>query len=180
VTRTRPALCEALLGLLEEKSFEQVTLREITARADIGYATFFRHYQDKEALFHDLAGQQISELLAMAVPILYTVDPRASTQALCAFVWEHRKLWTALLTGGAASMMKTEFIRQVQQIAARHPNSDSSIPTELRVLVPVSGTIELLAWWLKQEDPAPVSRMAELLDILVVTPSLATRREHQR
>ena len=36
-------------------------------------------------------------LLAMTLPILHTVDSRASTQLLCAYVWEHRKLWSALL-----------------------------------------------------------------------------------
>ena len=99
-TRTRPALAGALLSLLEEKSFDQVTVREITARAGIGYATFFRHYTDKDALLNELAEQQISQLIAMTLPLLYTVDSRASTRALCAYVWEHRKIWTALLTGG--------------------------------------------------------------------------------
>lgn len=170
VTRTRPALAEALLSLLEEKSFDQVTIREITARAQVGYATFFRHYQDKEVLLNELAKQQISQLIAMTLPLLYTVDSRASSQALCAYVWEHRKLWTALLTGGAAGIMKEEFIRQARQLAADQPGEDDGIPTELKVLIPVSSTIELLAWWLAQEKQLPVARMAEVLDRLIVTP----------
>lgn len=170
MTRTRAALAEAVLSLLEEKNFDQVTVREITARAAVGYATFFRHYADKEALLNELAEQQISQLIAMTLPLLYTVDSRASTQALCAYVWEHRKLWTALLTGGAAGIMKAEFIRQAQQLAARQPGVDDGIPTELKVLIPVSSTIEILAWWLAQARPLPVQRMAETLDRLVVTP----------
>ena len=101
--RTQEALNSALLSLLEEKAFDQITIREIAAKAGVGYATFFRRYPDKEALLHDLAALEISELLAMAEPILYTVDSRASAQALCAYLWEHRKRWEALLTGGAAA-----------------------------------------------------------------------------
>src|SRR3974390_2246858 len=86
LTRTRPALCSALLSLLEQKTFEQVSIREITARAGIGYATFFRHYPDKEALLNDLAARQIRQLLGMTLPILYTVDSRSSATALCAYV----------------------------------------------------------------------------------------------
>lgn len=175
-TRTRPALAEALLSLLEEKSFDQVTVREITARASIGYATFFRHYVDKDALLNELAEQQISQLIAMTLPLLYTVDSRASTQALCAYVWEHRKLWTALLTGGAAGIMKEEFIRQARQLAAKQPGENDGIPTELKVLIPVSSTIELLAWWLAQEVPLPVPRMADILDRMVVTPVFVSPR----
>lgn len=172
-TRTRPALLGALLSLLEDKPFEQITVREITAKAEVGYATFFRRYPDKEALLHDLAAREISQLLAMTLPILFTVDSRASTQALCAYLWEHRKLWSALLTGGAAATLKDEFVRQAQQKAADHGSSESWLPGDLNVVFSVAATVEILAWWLKQEWPPSVSQMAEVLDRLVVTPSIA-------
>lgn len=176
-TRTRPALYAALLSLLEEKPFEQVTIREITARADIGYATFFRHYPDKDALLHDLAAREINQLLAMTLPILYTVDSHASARALCAYLWEHRALWSALLTGGAAATLKDEFVRQAQQLAAKQPNPQSWLPGDLNVVFSVSATVEILAWWLKQSDPPSIKRMAEILDRLVIVPSLARMGE---
>lgn len=175
-TRTRPALGDALLSLLEERPFEQVTVRDLTERAGLGYATFFRHYPDKETLFNDVAARQIQQLLAMALPLLYTVDSGASTQALCAYVWEHRKIWKVLLTGGASAILKDEFIRQAQQTARNFPD-DARYPSDLRVIVPVAGTIEVLAWWLKQSDPPSVQRIAENLDQLVVAPLLKATRE---
>lgn len=172
-TRTRSALCGALLSLLQEGPFEQVTVREITARAEVGYATFFRRYPDKEALLHDLAAREISRLLAMAEPILYTVDSRASAQALCAYLWEHRKLWRALLTGGASGILKEEFVRKAQQNTADRRGRRSWLPGDLSVVYSVAATIEILAWWLKQGTPPSVKQMAEVLDRLVITPSMA-------
>jgi AcrR family transcriptional regulator len=179
LTRTRPILCGALLALLEERPFEQLTVREITAKADIGYATFFRHYPDKEALLNDLAASQISDLLAMTLPILNNADTRGSSRTLCAYVWEHRKLWSVLLTGGAASTLKDEFIRQSQQIAEAQPNPDAWLPSDLSIVFYVTGTVEILAWWLKQKDPPAVDRMAEVIDSLIVGPSMA-RSGHRR
>jgi AcrR family transcriptional regulator len=173
VTRTRPILCGALLSLLEERPFEQLTVREITAKADIGYATFFRHYPDKEALLNDLAASQISDLLAMTLPMLNKADTRGSSRALCVYVWEHRKLWSALLTGGASSMLKDEFVRQAQQIAEAQPRPDAWLPNDLSIAFYVTGTVEILAWWLKQKDPPSVDRMAEVIDSLIVGPSMA-------
>ena len=173
VTRTRPALYAALLELLEEKLFEQVTVREITDRAGVGYATFFRRYPDKQALLHDVAAGEIRKLLAMALPILHTVDRRASAQALCAYVWKHRKLWSALLTGGAAATLKEEFIREGQRLSTE--SNPSWLPGTLRVVYPVSATIEILAWWLKQEKPPSIKRMAEILDVLVARPASKSR-----
>jgi AcrR family transcriptional regulator len=172
-TQTRPILCSALLSLLEQRPFEQLTVREITAKADIGYATFFRHYPDKETLLNDLAASQISDLLTMTLPILDTADTRASSRALCAYVWEHRKLWSALLTGGASATLKNEFIRQAQQVAETSPNPLAWLPADLTVVFYVTGTVEILAWWLKQKDPPSVDQMAEVVDSLIVAPSMA-------
>ena len=178
-TQTRPMLCTALLSLLEARPFDQLTVREITAKAAIGYATFFRHYPDKEALLHDLAATQISDLLAQALPILDADDTRGSARALCAYVWERRKLWSALLTGGAASTLKDEFIRQAQQIAEARPNRGAWLPNDLSLVFSVTGTVEILAWWLRQKDPPAVDRMAEVMDVLIVTPSMSQSRRHR-
>ncbi|MEA3178005.1 MAG: hypothetical protein QOI59_1528 [Gammaproteobacteria bacterium] len=177
-TQTRPILSSALLALLEERPFEQLTVREITAKAEIGYATFFRHYPDKEALLNDVAAGQISELLSMTLPMLYTAETRASARTLCAYVWEHRKLWSTLLTGGAAGTLKDEFIRQAQRIAEARPDPDAWLPADLTVVFYVTGAVEILTWWLKQKHPPSVDEMAEVVDCLTVAPSMAhsTRR----
>src|SRR5699024_5059526 len=109
--RSRRALTGAMLELLEEKPFDQVTIREISSRAGTGYATFFRHYATKESLLADIASEEIADLLAMTTPVLYDINSSESTRALCGHVAEHRQLWTALLTGGAASTVREEFIR---------------------------------------------------------------------
>jgi AcrR family transcriptional regulator len=174
-TRTRAALYGALLALLEEKPLEHITIREITARAEVGYATFFRHYPDKEALLHDLAERQIEALLALTLPILDRIDRRASVQALCDYIWDHRRLWTALLTGGAAGAMRDEFVRQARRNAEAHDRPGAPVPADLRVVFSVTGALEILAWWLRQPRPMTPERMAEILDRMVVAPTLSWR-----
>jgi AcrR family transcriptional regulator len=177
ITRSRGALLEALLELLREKPFDRVTVKEITDAANVGYATFFRHYVDKEQLLHDLAAGEISKLLTMTLPLLYSVEPRPSTQALCAYVWDNRILWSALLTGGAAAILKDEFSRQAEEIAARHADLPSRLPGDLAVVFSVSAAIEIIAWWLKQAKPVPVAEMAELMEGLVVQPCMGHWRD---
>lgn len=172
--RTRSALCAALLALLEEKPFDQVTVREITRKADVGYATFFRRYPDKEALLNDLAAGEISALIAMTVPILFAADSGTACRTLCACVGERHKLWSALLTGGAAATMREEFIRQAKQVADGQPNPDTWLPGDLRVVYATGGVVDVLAWWLQQRPRPPANEMAEILDRLVIAPTLAT------
>src|SRR4051812_48772526 len=48
--RSRRMLGEALLALMQEKNYNAITIRDITDRADLGYMTFYRHYENKDAL----------------------------------------------------------------------------------------------------------------------------------
>jgi AcrR family transcriptional regulator len=171
--RTRRTLLHALLRLVETRPFEQVTIREIAGEARIGYATFFRHYPSKEALLHDLAAAEIAGLLARTLPILFSDDSRQACVALFAHVAQHRALWSALLTGGAAASLKQEFTDQAKRVAEQRGASGGSIPDDLRAVVAVGATVEIIAWWLRQNEPYEVGRMAEILDRLVVVPAIA-------
>lgn len=172
-TRTRDALCKALLLLLEEKTLEQITVREITQRANVGYATFFRRYPDKEALLHDFAAQEISRLLGMTMPIFYKDDTLASTKALCEYVWDNKILWRALLTGGAAATLKEEFLQHALAIAREFTSSTNNqvwLPNELAVTFAVTGILEILGWWLKLAAPITTDEMAGIINKLVIAP----------
>ena len=170
--RSRKALTGAMLALLGEMPFDQVTIREITARAGTGYATFFRHYPDKEALLGDVASQEIASLIAMVLPILGSDSSGATTRALCRHVAEHRKLWFALLTGGAAGILRAEFIRQARDLATGMAKPESWLPADLAVVYATGSTVDLLAWWLAHEEGHSADQIAAILDRLIIAPLL--------
>lgn len=170
VYRTQIALRAALLELLEEQPFEQIKVRDITTRAGVGYATFFRRYSDKDHLLDDLATDEIRRLMTMTLPLFYTVDTLASNQALCAYVWEHRKVWKALLAGGAAASLKEEYLRQALELTKVSPDPNAWLPDDLAVTFAVTAILEILAWWLKSSAPPSVREMAAIIDRLAVAP----------
>ena len=173
--RSRRALTGALLALLGEMPFDQVTIREITARAGTGYATFFRHYPDKEALLGDVASQEIASLLAMVMPLLGSGGSGKTTSALCRHVAEHRKLWCALLTGGAAGILRAEFIRQARDLVRGMDQPEGWLPSDLAVVYGTGSTIDLLAWWLAHDDAYSADQIAAILDRLIIAPLLDGR-----
>jgi AcrR family transcriptional regulator len=168
--RSRGALNGALLALLEEQPFEQLTIRAITARAGTGYATFFRHYADKEALLADVASEEIADLLRRTIPLLHDINSLESTRALCASVAAHRKLWVALLTGGAAGIVREEFIRQARALDQSVARPKFWLPSDLGVVFGTGATIDLLAWWLAQDEDYASDRIAAILHRLVIAP----------
>jgi AcrR family transcriptional regulator len=51
VRRTRDALGDALIGLMQEKPFESIQVQHVLDRAGVGRSTFYAHYRDKDDLF---------------------------------------------------------------------------------------------------------------------------------
>jgi AcrR family transcriptional regulator len=51
VIRTRDTLGDALVALMHEKNFGEITVQEVLDRAGVGRSTFYVHYRDKEDLF---------------------------------------------------------------------------------------------------------------------------------
>lgn len=167
--RSGAALREAMLDLLLQKSFDQITIRDICSAASVHYATFFRHHQTKEGLLDDIAKDQIRQLNALTLAIRESDDYEAGFRALCQYVAEHRALWATLLNGGAGSAMREEWLRQSQQVAAREEPVNSWLPRELGTICAATLIAETLAWWVAQpEDAYGVEDVAAILYRLLV------------
>jgi AcrR family transcriptional regulator len=61
---TRQGLLEAALVLFREKGYDETTVEEITARADVAKGTFFNYFPSKEALLGELAVWRVEQLRA--------------------------------------------------------------------------------------------------------------------
>jgi AcrR family transcriptional regulator len=51
ILRTRDTLGDALVALMHEKNFDEITVQDLLDRAGVGRSTFYVHYCDKQDLF---------------------------------------------------------------------------------------------------------------------------------
>lgn len=105
IIKTKKAIRNALVGLIEEKSFEAITVTDLTERADVNRGTFYLHYEDK----FDLLRKVEDEILNHIGKILTrdaTVDffdnilddqPIKSLVELFTFISDNKKLFKAIL-----------------------------------------------------------------------------------
>jgi AcrR family transcriptional regulator len=78
VKRTKQLLQKALMELLEEQSFHNVTVQDIAARAEVNRATFYAHFEDKYALLNYSIREHFQTLLDSRLP----PDPRLTMENL--------------------------------------------------------------------------------------------------
>src|SRR6202163_1013444 len=63
ILRSRRMLMEALVRLLTQKEFEDISIQEIADEATLNRATFYLHYQDKNALLQAMTESRFRDLI---------------------------------------------------------------------------------------------------------------------
>jgi AcrR family transcriptional regulator len=101
--RTREAIAEALLELLEEEVLRP-RAQEIAKRADVAVRTVFQHFDDMEGLYAEILRRQ-SERIA---PFLVPLDPHRSTADKVRTLIEMRDNMYALAAPLRRGMLRVE------------------------------------------------------------------------
>lgn len=166
--RSIEALSGALLELLEHTSLDEITIKEITKTAGVSYPTFFRRFSSKDDLLANIATEEVRRLLSLSQRVF---DDRSSSESIgimLTYIEDHRRLWRTLLTGGAASAMREEFMRISAEIAASRPRANPWLPLELSIPFTANGIFEIFAWWMNQPDDYPTENVEKVFNALIV------------
>lgn len=176
VKRTRAALARALLSLAAERPFAEITIRAITERADIGYATFFRHYANKQTLLLDVLGGIVSDLADLLQPTAAAGRLDDAGQQLFTYVAAHAPQLRVLVAARRGSTLEHELRSAVQQRVLASPEfrPPDGVPADLAAHHLAAASLALVAWWLEHDMPYDVERMGRVFARLVVAPTLGT------
>ncbi|MGI8406440.1 MAG: TetR/AcrR family transcriptional regulator [Thermomicrobiales bacterium] len=171
IRRTRRLLQEAILALAEERDLVDITVRDITERAEVNRATLYLHYRNKE----DLVNQALDALFQEV-----TGDDRAFAGAhdwwsrdgvpppVLAFVHhldDRRALYRRLLGGFGANAFADrlrlyehlEFLRIWEAMGlSALPGSP---PADLRAEVAMGIVQATVTWWLERGGEAETPEM---------------------
>ncbi len=179
VRRTKKLLEEALITLALEKGYDEITIQEITDRADIGYRTFFRHYSDKDELLNDVLSttlQELQDLMAPPPPELF-VDPDFSSaqftdmSVLFQHVQKHSDLYRVLLDSDR-TIIQTVITFAQQNILSKYIAwSELNVPKDMIANHLIAAPLAMVRWWLEAGMPYSPEEMGEYAFRLVVLPT---------
>ncbi len=62
ITKSKRALKEALIELMEERGFDAITVGDLCAKAELNRGTFYNHFKDKESLLAALEDEVMDDL----------------------------------------------------------------------------------------------------------------------
>lgn len=174
VKRTQNLLAKALIALTLEKGYDAITIRDITQRADVGYATFFRHYHDKDELLQDVLEVVLEELMHVFFASSYQGDPAVDGLLLFRYVQQHSEVIRVLLSSRGSSSLIQRIIEAVtRDVLSRQTLVEGGIvPTEIAAYHLITSSITLVQWWLEHDMPYSPERMGEIYRELIIRPTV--------
>lgn len=159
IRMTRKLIRGALIELLQEKTIDKISVKEICARADVNRSTFYDHYEDIYALLGDMEAEFISQ-----IPQEYaSASIRAQLLGFVRYVRDHQQLYAAIRK--YSDMVRKRLIPLILQnyISEMQPEGAKPRATELCVVYVVNGSACLLDDWIRRGCDLSLDDMTDLL-----------------
>jgi AcrR family transcriptional regulator len=175
VQRTRQLLQNALIGMMVEKGYEATTVQDIIDRANVGRATFYAHFADKETLL----ASRIEDLRALlAQRQREAVQPLGFSLAMFEHAREHLPLYGAIIGRESGAFVLQRIHRTIADLVAPDLKAVGFKGTaEQRALAVefVAGAfMAVLTWWLDHDAKLPPQDVDAVFRDLVIR-GLATK-----
>src|SRR5258707_4581999 len=171
--RTRKWLQDALIGLMKEKSFEDIQITELTERAQVSRPAFYLHYRSKEELLLSHVDVIFDEFHAeVSREIAHGQGDRKRFSLLLFQYWErYAETLRLVIQAGNPDILlerlKTYLEVMMNELAARsrRPARDPRLQ-ELIVAYVAGGAYMLLTAWVTQKMPFSAEQMGMLFSAL--------------
>ena len=173
VRRTKQLLRSALLELLREKSVDQITVTELTEKADVNRGTFYGHYKDIFDMVEQLENEMFQEFSALLQA--YPADAlkhglRPILRDVFAFLQRYGDMAAALLERDR----DTRFLEQLKGMVAERVSLEwgrlyqFGNPREQAFCLSflVGGVVGLIQSWLeggRKETPEELAALSEAM-----------------
>lgn len=176
--RTKMLLREALVGLIAERSFDALTVGELTERAMVSRAAFYRNYRDKYDLVEQIFEEAMNNLFE-AMGELGREHPAEVWVRFFEHVAQYDRLYRALLGEKGSPWfarkmrsrlaelikergswpheptMSPHTVQPTRRAQPAHRFPDTFVPDLVAALF-----VEAISWWLAQGEPFPPQELA--------------------
>ena len=169
--RTQHNLTHAMVDLIQEKRFDDITVQNVIERANVGRATFYSHFTGKEDLlqskwekFLDFCAQQIDWGQVgkdSFIPVLFLFGHLKDVQPFYLGLVRSRK--TDSLFKNGTEYLSGKIAEGLKANLKRAP----SIPIPILSNYLATELFALLKWWLDERMPFSPERMDQIFHELV-------------
>lgn len=152
--KTRTAIFSAFEGLLAERPYASITVRQIIERADVGRTTFYDNFETKDDLLRALCSRLFDHVETTAVQRAGSDGEKDVGSVFCHLLWhlrEGRRPVLRLLAGENSAVLTRAFVESLRDLVATQVSGawaeKNDVPAEFLVNQVAGGFVEMVRWW---------------------------------
>lgn len=177
ILKTKRAIYEALVELMQKKKLNSITVTELAAAANINRKTFYTYY----STVNDVLDEVINELISSLKDLMYTMSEdynMLSPQTLFAFlntIMSDVDIVRALFTSDNGNMLFNKLQKALQETLLKELIDNDikmNIPPEQYPLISsfvAGGMIYVYYEWITNPNGTSLDEMARTLTTLIIS-----------
>jgi AcrR family transcriptional regulator len=168
IRRSTAALRRALIALVQEHHFDEITVQQILERAGVSRATFYAHYRNKDDVLHSSFERvflALEDVLDRPAPLPHRLFPVAE---FLAHIDDAGTVVRALERGGQLDALRDLAAGLAARMIQRRLDDDGAdsdsrpgIPRALLARMLAGALMEMIAWWEAHREAAEPAAMDE-------------------
>ena len=168
VRRTRDALGDALVALMQEQPFDTITVQDVLDRAKVGRSTFYSHYSDKDDLLMSDA-DEFFERVSMGLSANGETSDRVfPVKEFFSHINNAQRFVNALSSSGKLEanmeLAREHFARGIERRLAELPRGQAIAENERGAIAfaHAGALLSLMRWWVDRgmkQSPAEMDDM---------------------
>jgi AcrR family transcriptional regulator len=174
IRKSQEAIKMAVIELMIEKKFDQITIQDISDRADVSRRTIYLHYTDKFDLLDKLIEEHIDDIRELCDSTDDDADYIDAGLLWFEYFERHSLFFSALLTSKGSPFFRNRFLEFfLQELGNKENNilegSNQDLTDGENVNIQFLGAaiVGVVEWWFKNGKPLPPSFMAQRLGSLL-------------
>ncbi|WP_091164480.1 TetR/AcrR family transcriptional regulator [Paenibacillus sp. 1_12] len=170
ILKTKEALKKAVIELMSEKNFDDITIQDLSDRANVSRGTIYLHYLDKFDLLDNLIGEHIDVLREMC-RAASELDFTESTLIWTEYFERNYSFFSMMLASKGAPYFRGRFldllIEELSNEADVTNGKNEGLNEDLLVRFVASAFVGVVEWWFTNEKPVPHHVLAKQLGALL-------------
>ena len=172
--QSRRWIAEALLQILEEKPYHEITISEVAARADLSRRTFYRHFETLDDVVDYEIQTLCDEFIATFGDIPHRKGDLTHASEMFFRFWSDKRAVLKLLSSSNRAMFpQQEFLDMVYEKRLIQMNTTAPKETYYMYRFAIGGLWNMLLQWVVDDDPPTPEVMGRIVQRILL---LATEK----
>jgi AcrR family transcriptional regulator len=170
ILKSQEAIKKALIELMSEKNFDDITIQDISDKANVSRGTIYLHYVDKFDLLDKLIEEHINELRELCESAS-EMDFKDANLIWFEYLESNYLFFSTMLASKGAPYFRSQFIEflieEFKDEVDITEGKNHGLSEDVIIQFIVTAYVGVVEWWITNGMPYPPHVMAEQVGILL-------------